>query len=69
MQFTLPDGPSLFSVEATTCWRKEHYLGLQFSSLAPEVQSDLLDWLSRKLEENLPEAVADKFRSPGNVQR
>ena len=68
VQFTLPDGPSLFSVEATTCWCKEHYTGLQFVSLSPELQSDLLDWLSRKLEENLPEEVANKFRSPGNVQ-
>jgi hypothetical protein len=35
-------------------------------TLSPERKSELQDWLSRKLEEALPEFVADKFRKAEN---
>ena len=66
--FNLPGGPSPLLVEATICWAREHYVGLQFVSLAAQSRSDLEEWLSRKLEESLPEGVADQFRNPGNLK-
>ncbi len=63
VQFTLPGHESRFAVESTICWCKEGYLGLQFISLPPQLASELQEWLSRRLEESLPESVADKFRS------
>jgi CheY-like chemotaxis protein len=67
VQFTLPDNESKFEAEATVCWSKEGYLGFQFTSLSPQLTSELQTWLARRLEENLPESVADKFRSPEQV--
>jgi ActR/RegA family two-component response regulator len=63
VQFTLPDHESRFTVESTICWCKEGYLGLQFTSLPPQLASELQEWLSRRLEESLPESVVGKFRS------
>jgi ActR/RegA family two-component response regulator len=63
VQFTLPDRELNFEAESTVCWSKEGYLGFQFTSLSPQRTSELQEWLSRRLEESLPESVADKFRS------
>jgi CheY-like chemotaxis protein len=67
VQFTLPGHESRFAVEAAICWCKETYLGLQFTSLSPHLASELQEWLSRRLEESLPQSVADKFRNPENA--
>jgi ActR/RegA family two-component response regulator len=63
VQFTLPDREIQFEAESTVCWSKEGYLGFQFISLSPQRTSELQEWLSRRLEESLPESVADKFRN------
>lgn len=63
LQFTLPDHPTRFEVEATVCWSKEGYLGFQFTSLASKLASELQEWLARRLEETFPESVTDKFRN------
>jgi len=63
VQFTLPDREIHFEAESTVCWSKEGYLGFQFTSLSPQLASELQEWLSRRLEESLPESVAGKFRS------
>jgi ActR/RegA family two-component response regulator len=62
VQFTLPDHKDTFLAESRICWWKGSHLGIRFVSLAPEHKSRLQAWLSRKLEENLPESVAGKFR-------
>ena len=62
VQFTLPDHKAPFLAESTICWWKTGYLGIRFVSLSRERQSELQDWLSRKLEDMLPEFVAGKFR-------
>ena len=67
VQFGLPGSPSQFTAQATTCWCEDRYVGLQFVSLAPQLESDLQQWLSIKLEESLPQSVADKFRNLGPV--
>ena len=62
VHFTLPGHQSRFAVAASVCWSKETYLGLQFTSLSPYLTSELQEWLSHRLEESLPQSVADKFR-------
>jgi len=63
LQFTLPDHATQFEAESTVCWSKESYLGFQFTSLSPQLTSELQEWLARRLEETFPESVSDKFRS------
>jgi ActR/RegA family two-component response regulator len=63
VQFTLPERETQFEAESTVCWSKEGYLGFQFTSLSPQLASELQEWLSRRLEETFPESVADRFRS------
>jgi ActR/RegA family two-component response regulator len=67
VQFTLPGHETPFAVDATICWCKETYLGLQFTSLSPDLKSELQEWLSRRLEQSLPQSVADKFRKTDGV--
>jgi ActR/RegA family two-component response regulator len=67
VEFTLPGHQSRFVVGAAVCWCKDRYLGLQFTSLSPELSSELQEWLARRLEESLPSSVTDKFRNSGNA--
>jgi hypothetical protein len=62
IQFTLPDHKVPFVAESTICWLKTGNLGIRFVSLSPERKSDLQEWLSRKLEEALPESIARQFQ-------
>ena len=63
VQFTLPGHEVPFLADSTICWLKTGHIGLRFVSLSQEHKSELQGWLSRKLEEILPEIVAGKFRS------
>ena len=63
VEFTLPGNESRFAVGAVVCWCKNTYLGLQFSSLSPQLASELQEWLARRLEESLPSSVTDRFRN------
>lgn len=63
VEFTLPGNKTRFVVDAAVCWCKDTYLGLQFTSLSPEVSTELQEWLARRLEESLPSSVTDKFRN------
>ena len=58
IQFTLLDLENPFSVKSAVCWLKPGHLGVRFVSLSSEHKSELQGWLSRKLEEGLPEFVA-----------
>ena len=62
VQFTLPDHTAPISAESTICWSKTDQLGVRFVSISDEHTSELQAWLSQKLEETLPEFVADQFR-------
>ena len=62
VQFTLPDHTAPLLVESTICWSKTGHLGVRFVSISDEQKSVLQVWLSQKLEETLPEGVADRFR-------
>jgi hypothetical protein len=62
IHFTLPDHKGPFLAEPRICWLKSGRLGVGFVSLSTERKSDLQDWLSQRLEEMLPEFVAEKFQ-------
>jgi CheY-like chemotaxis protein len=66
VQFTIPDHKVPFVAESTICWLKTGHLGVRFVSLSPERKSELQEWLSRKLEEALPEFIARQFQKAGN---
>ena len=62
VQFTLPDHEAPVLAESTICWSKTGHLGVRFVSVSDEHKSELQAWLSQKLEQILPEFVADQFR-------
>ena len=62
VQFTLPGHEVPFLAESTICWLKTGHIGLRFVSLSQEHKSELQGWLSRKLEEMLPELVASQYQ-------
>lgn len=62
VQFTLPDHDAPVLAESTICWSKTGHLGVRFESISDEHKSELQTWLSQKLEQILPEFVADQFR-------
>jgi len=64
VQFTLPGNKVPFMAESTICWLKTGSLGVRLVSLSPEDKSELQEWLSRKLEEALPESLARQFQRP-----
>jgi hypothetical protein len=62
IQFTLPGCKVPFAAESKICWMKTGRSGIRFVSLSREHRSELQDWLSRKLEGELPESVARQFQ-------
>jgi len=63
IQFTLPDPELQITAEAKVCWHDEYgNSGLQFLFMPADLTSHLQSWLGRKLEEELPQAVAEKFQ-------
>jgi CheY-like chemotaxis protein len=67
VQFTLPSHEVPFAAKATVCWCKTGLLGVRFVSLSQGKKSDLQIWLSRKLEETLPELVAQQFQAEKSI--
>ena len=63
LQFTLPGDEFEFMLESTVCWAKEQGIGLQFTSFSLHRTSKLQEWLSRRLEEAIPQSVRDKFEN------
>lgn len=58
-QFTLPGDDFQFVCESVVRWTTEKKIGLQF--LSPPGIARLQQWLSRRLEETMPQSVRDKF--------
>jgi hypothetical protein len=48
--------------KSTIRWLKTGRFGVRFVSLPLERKSELQEWLSRKLEEAIPESVARQFQ-------
>jgi CheY-like chemotaxis protein len=66
LRFTLPNRKEPFLAESTICWLKTGQFGVRFVSLPLELKSELQEWLSRKLEETLPESIAHQFQKAEN---
>jgi ActR/RegA family two-component response regulator len=60
VEFTLPGHDSWYA-ESTIPWSKTGQIGIRFLSLSDESKSELQVWLSRKLEETLPNSVSRQF--------
>jgi PilZ domain len=63
VRFTLPDHTEPFVAESRICWCTTGQLGVRFVSFSQEQSSELQEWLSRRLEEMLPEFVTEKFQT------
>lgn len=70
-EFVLPDEPGRFALEAEICWcDHKGRAGLHFRGVSEEKKLSLQSWLSRKIEERIPEPVARLFqKSPGGPAR
>jgi DNA-binding response OmpR family regulator len=65
VRFNLPENQTRFVIQSKICWSDPTgRTGLQFLNLALPQKTELQAWLSRRLEEVLPEAVASKFQKP-----
>jgi hypothetical protein len=62
VKFTLPDHKAPFLAESKISWLKTGHLGIRFVSFSQGHKSELQGWLSRKLEETLPDSVAENFQ-------
>jgi DNA-binding response OmpR family regulator len=63
VQFKLPENQTRFVIQSKICWSDPTgRTGLQFLNLSVPQKTELQGWLSRRLEEVLPEAVANKFQ-------
>ena len=61
LQFALPGDEFQFVVEAAVCWASEQQIGMRFTFFSPHLASRLQEWLSRQLEETIPQSVREKF--------
>ena len=61
VQFTLPANDFQFGLQSSVCWAKERQFGLRFTSLSRHLTSNLQEWLSRRLEEAIPQAVWERL--------
>lgn len=61
--FRLPNHHFQFALEAFVCWSdSQGRAGFRFAAPPGKWESELQEWLSERLEESLPESVAEKFR-------
>lgn len=65
VEFTLPGYKTAHTAGCTICWWKTGHLGVRFTALSEKCKAELQEWLSRKLEEFLPEYVARRFEKNG----
>lgn len=63
-EFSLPDIPGAFQVDAEVCWSDNRgRAGLHFLSLSPELKGKLQGWLSTKIEQSFPGAAIQPFQA------
>lgn len=62
-EFTLPVESTAFDIGAEICWcDKKGRAGAHFRGISSEQKALLQDWLSRKIEQGIPEPVARLFQ-------
>ncbi len=69
VRLTLPDHQAPVLAESMVCWSKTGHLGVHFVSVTDDHDSELQAWLSQKLEQILPEFVADQFRKADSCSK
>jgi hypothetical protein len=63
-QFTLPEEPTAFDIDAEVSWcDSTGHAGLAFVSVLPEQKLVLQLWLSHRIEQGLPDHVAQLFQA------
>jgi DNA-binding response OmpR family regulator len=63
VHFQLPRRLYQFAEQAFICWANESgRIGIEFASPRGPWKSELQEWLLERLEDSLPESVAEKFR-------
>lgn len=63
-EFTLPNSDLHFKAESQVCWyREDGQAGLRFLTFTSGQHAQLQEWLSHRLEEDLPETIVAKFRA------
>jgi len=63
-QFTLPEEPTAFDIDADVSWCDDKgSVGLQFVSVLPEQKLVLQLWLSHRIEQGLPQHVTQLFQT------
>jgi CheY-like chemotaxis protein len=63
VRFRLPGSDLKFAVGSTVSWRDHGRMGVRFTSPSASARDNLREWLSRRLEQSLPESVAAQFRT------
>jgi hypothetical protein len=63
VQFMLPGEPAGFDLQSDICWSdNKGRAGLHFRFVPPDQKTKLQDWLSRRIEQGLPEPMARVFQ-------
>jgi hypothetical protein len=63
VQFMLPGEPAAFDLQSDICWSdNKGRAGLHFRFVPPDPKAKLQDWLSRRIEQGLPEPMARVFQ-------
>jgi len=65
LRFALPGRQDPWTMEGTVCWEKTERIGVRFASISTERKTELQEWLARKLEEQIPDAIAETFNNSG----
>jgi DNA-binding response OmpR family regulator len=64
LSFTLPGMRNQLTLESKICWSgKDGLCGAQFLDISSQQAPGLQKWLSAKMDENLPSALAEKFHN------
>jgi DNA-binding response OmpR family regulator len=64
-EFALPDEPTAFALRAEVCWcDQKGRIGLHFEVVPDDQKQRLQAWLSKRIEEGIPEPVARLFQTP-----
>jgi hypothetical protein len=62
-EFALPNEGAAFDIDAEICWcDKKGRAGVYFRSISADQKALIQDWLSRKIEQGIPEPIAWLFR-------
>jgi PilZ domain len=63
-RFALPDEAMAFALRAEVCWcDQKGRIGLHFEGVSEDEKERLQAWLSKRIEEGIPEAVARLFKN------